>query len=101
MFSRNLLGGERISPSRLAKSERGIWQRRYWEHTIRDERDYAKHVDYCHINPLKHRLVAAVRDWPFSTFHRYVQAGRYPPDWAGTGQTPMNNRGQTHFINRN
>ena len=88
MFSRNLLGGERISPSRLAKSERGIWQRRYWEHTIRDERDYEKHVDYCHINPLKHRLVAAVRDWPFSTFHRDVQAGLYPPDWAGTGQDP-------------
>jgi len=84
MFSRHLPNGERISPSRLAKGERGIWQRRYWEHTIRDDRDYKTHVDYCHINPLKHGLVAAVRDWPFSTFHHYVQAGIYPLDWAGT-----------------
>jgi putative transposase len=68
---------------RLRKGERGIWQRRFWEHTIRDERDYAMHVDYIHINPLKHGLVKNVLDWPHSTFHRYVELGVYPDDWAG------------------
>jgi putative transposase len=82
-FSRSLTGGERISDSRAAKGERGIWQRRYWEHTIRDEDDFARHVDYIHINPVKHRLVARVRDWPYSSFHRLVKLGAYPEDWAG------------------
>ena len=72
-----------ISASRAAKGERGIWQRRYWEHTIRDERDFARHVDYVHINPVKHRLVTRVRDWPHSSFHRMVKLGVYPEDWAG------------------
>jgi putative transposase len=82
-FSRRIPKGEYRRPSLVNKGERGIWQRRYWEHTIRDERDYAAHVDYCHINPVKHGLVTAIRDWPFSTFHRHVQEGIYPPDWAG------------------
>jgi putative transposase len=82
-FSRNLETGERISQSRAAKGERGIWQRRYWEHTIRDETDFTRHVDYIHINPVKHRLVARVRDWPYSSFHRMVKLGVYPEDWAG------------------
>ena len=55
-FSRGLPTGERVSRSRAAKGERGIWQRRYWEHTIRDANDFARHVDYIHINPVKHRL---------------------------------------------
>ena len=55
-FSRGLPTGERVSRSRAAKGERGIWQRRYWEHTIRDANDFARHVDYIHINPLKHRF---------------------------------------------
>jgi len=80
---RSLPAGERISGSRAAKGERGIWQRRYWEHTIRDERDFARHLDYIHINPVKHGLVARVRDWPFSSFHRMVKLGIYPEDWAG------------------
>ena len=80
-FSRNLAVGESISASRAAKRERGIWQRRYWEHTIRDERDYAAHIDYCHLNPYKHGLVQRVRDWPYSSFHRYVAQGMYPADW--------------------
>jgi hypothetical protein len=75
--------GGRISQSRAAKGERGIWQRRYWEHTIRDETDFNRHVDYIHINPVKHRLVARVRDWPYSSFHRMVKHGVYPEDWAG------------------
>jgi putative transposase len=82
-FSRKLPGGEAISDSRSARGERGIWQRRYWEHTIRDENDFSRHIDYVHINPLKHGLVMRVRDWPYSSFHRMVRLGVYPEDWAG------------------
>ncbi|CCE11988.1 conserved hypothetical protein [Bradyrhizobium sp. STM 3843] len=82
-FSRNIPGGERISASRVAKGERGIWQRRYWEHTIRNETDFARHVDYIHINPVKHGLVTRVRDWMPSSFHQMVKSGAYPMDWAG------------------
>jgi putative transposase len=67
----------------VARGERGIRQRRFWEHAIRDDEDYAAHVDYCHINPVKHGHARRVAEWPFSTFHRYVEAGVYPPDWAG------------------
>src|ERR1700743_2171271 len=68
---------------RAARGERGIWQRRYWEHTIRDETDFERHINYVHINPVKHGLVTRVRDWPFSSFHRMVKLGIYPEDWAG------------------
>ena len=81
-FSRSLGSAEHMSRSRAAKGERGIWQRRYWEHTIRDENDFARHVDYVHINPVKHGLVARVRHWPSSSFHRMVRLGIYPEDWA-------------------
>ena len=84
-FAKTLPKTERISPVRAAKGERAIWQRRYWEHTIRDEQDYAAHVDYAHINPVKHGLVACARDWPYSSFHRYVAQGVYGQDWAGRG----------------
>ncbi|MBL8527362.1 MAG: transposase [Burkholderiales bacterium] len=63
-FSRRLPATEARTPSRLAKRERGIWQRRYWEHLIRDERDFARHVDYIHFNPVKHGLVARAGEWP-------------------------------------
>lgn len=66
----------------LARST-AVWQPRFWEHTIRDEKDYRTHMDYVHINPVKHGLVPRVADWPYSTFHRLVQAGVYPADWAG------------------
>ena len=75
--------GERVSESRAAKGERGIWQRRFWEHTVRDDHDFARHFDYIHINPVKHRLVARVSDWPYSSFHRMVKLSVYPRDWAG------------------
>nr|QDF42174.1 transposase [Bradyrhizobium symbiodeficiens] len=65
------------------RRKRGIWQRRYWEHTIRDEGDFARHVDYVHINPVKHRLVPRVSDWGWSSFHCHVRFGNYPVDWAG------------------
>ena len=83
VFSRGLPNGEHRSASRQSKGERGIWQRRYWEHLIRDEADFARHVDYIHINPVKHGLVERVADWPNSSFHRYVKAGMLPMDWAG------------------
>jgi len=60
-----------------------LWQRRFWEHTIRDEDDFARHVDYIHFNPVKHGLVSRVRDWPHSSFHLYVRQGLLPADWAG------------------
>lgn len=71
---------------RAAKGERGIWQRRFWEHVIRDEADYARHVDYVHWNPVKHAIVKRVADWPYSSFHRYIRLGLLPPDWGGNGE---------------
>ena len=68
---------------RVAASGLSPWQARYWEHTIRDERDLQAHVDYVHINAVKHGLVARAADWPHSTFHRYVHRGWLPTDWAG------------------
>ena len=67
------------------KGEANIWQRRFWEHLIRDEADFVAHVDYIHVNPLKHGLVSRVCDWPFSSFHRYVARGLLPVDWCGNG----------------
>ncbi|MET1077471.1 MAG: transposase [Pseudomonas sp.] len=81
-FSRALSRTEAISASRQSKGERGIWQRRYWEHRIRDEQDFTRHVDYIHYNPRKHGHVQRVADWPWSSFHRYVAAGLLPKDWA-------------------
>jgi len=65
------------------RHEADVWQGRFWEHLIRDERDYAAHVDYIHANPLKHGHVGQVRDWPHSSFHRHVREGLLPLDWAG------------------
>jgi putative transposase len=82
-FARALPRQERRSEVRIARGERGIWQRRFWEHLIRDGADYERHVEYCYINPVKHRLVAQARDWPYSSFHRDVRAGLFPRDWGG------------------
>ncbi len=82
-FSRAMPKTETLSAVRKAAGERGIWQRHYWEHLIRDELDYRRHVDYVYVNPLKHGLVQCVVDWPYSTFHRDVAAGIYPADWCG------------------
>ncbi|MGZ5028180.1 MAG: REP-associated tyrosine transposase [Methylobacter sp.] len=81
-FSRRLEKTELIRASRFKKRERGIWQRRYWEHQIRDEWDFEKHADYIHYNPVKHGYVKRPADWPFSTFHRYMQIGMLPEHWA-------------------
>jgi putative transposase len=82
-FSKNIPNKEWRSAVRERRGERGIWQRRYWEHLIRDEKDFAAHMDYVHINPVKHGLVKRVVDWPYSTFHWLVKNDVYPPDWAG------------------
>ena len=82
-FSKALPITEYRSDVRLKRRERGIWQRRYWEHLIKNETDYQSHMDYVHINPLKHGLVKQIKDWPYSTFHRLVKEGIYPMDWGG------------------
>ena len=73
---------ERRNVSRVDKGERGVWQRRYWEHLIRDERDYARHVDYIHFNPVKHGYVPCAAEWPYSSIHRYIAAGMLTRDWG-------------------
>ena len=67
---------------------RGVWQPRFWEHTIRDARDFRMHLDYIHMNPVKHGLVSRPVEWPWSSFHRYVQLGWYEPDWSGRVELP-------------
>jgi len=82
-FAKAIPNSERRNAVREARGERGVWQRRFWEHLIRDETDYSRHVEYCYINPMKHALVGRVRDWPHSSFHRDVKAGLFPADWGG------------------
>jgi putative transposase len=72
-----------LSSSREKRGEGSLWQRRFWEHLIRDEADFARHVDYIHYNPVKHGYAANAGDWPYSTFHRYAKQGMYPADWGG------------------
>lgn len=93
-FSQALPKTENLSASRQNKNERGIWQRRYWEHEIRDERDLNAHIDYIHFNPVKHGYVTRVADWPYSSFHRYVADGILPKDWAGNGAEIEGNFGE-------
>jgi putative transposase len=81
-FSSNLIASG-PAMKRTWNGDLALWQRRFWEHTIRDEGDFARHVDYIHFNPVKHELVSRVRDWPHSSFHRYVREGVLPEDWAG------------------
>jgi putative transposase len=70
------------SPSREKRGEQGVWQRRFFEHTCRNEQDLKRCTDYLHVNPLKHGLVKKVRDWPWSSFHRFVAEGQYSLDWG-------------------
>jgi putative transposase len=68
---------------RWPNGDLALWQRRFWEHTIRDDNDFARHVDYIHFNPVKHGLAQRVRDWPHSSFHRFLREGLLPDDWGG------------------
>jgi putative transposase len=81
-FSRNIATGERRSQSRMIRGERGIWQRRFWEHVIRDDEDFANHVAYVHINPVKHGYVRSAVEWPYSTIHQHIRLGLCAADWA-------------------
>jgi putative transposase len=76
--------------------ELALWQRRFWEHTIRNDDDLTRHVEYIHFNPVKHGLVSRVRDWPHSSFHRYVPDGLLPNDWAGDADNTGVDFGERH-----
>ena len=86
-FSRGIPNDERISKSRCLKGERGIWQRRFWEHLILNDEDYQRHVDYIHYNPVKHGYVTMPSAWPWSSLHRYIKQGVIAPDWATVAQS--------------
>lgn len=85
-FSAGLEAGS-VNASKRAKREKGIWQRRFWEHTIRDPADRQRCLDYIHLNPVKHGYCASPAEWPFSSFRRAVQRGEYAPNWGA--QTPF------------
>jgi putative transposase len=85
-FTKALLGGAAAGtpecPSRLRHRERAVWQRRFWEHTIRDDEDLDAHMDYIHYNPVKHGVAACAHAWPYSSFHRWVRSGACAVDWC-------------------
>lgn len=89
-FSRQLPKQERISQSRQTKGERGIWQRRYWEHCIKNDTDYERHVDYIHYNPVKHGYVDRASEWQYSTIHDYIKRGLLDENWACTAIDELN-----------
>lgn len=90
-FSKNLdvtkISDYKLSKSNIVKQERDIWQRRYWEHTMRSEEDLHKHLDYIHYNPIKHGLVENVKDWQYSSFQKFVENGVYDASWCNYGDT--------------
>jgi putative transposase len=88
-FAKSLPEGKPRTPVMTRRGERGIWRRRYWEHTIRDDRDFAAHMDYTHFNPVKHGLAKHPTDWPHSSFHPCVASGSYPTGWTGGGAEPQ------------
>ena len=87
-FSRRIENSERLSASRRKHHERCIWQRRYWEHLIRDERDLRNHIDYIHSNPVKHGWAQRPGEWRYSSFHRFVREGVLPADWVSSPGPP-------------
>jgi putative transposase len=97
-FTREWLAGggaeQAVPPGQHLQERRGVWQARFFEHTIRDEDDLIQHADYIHFNPVKHDLADCPRDWPWSSFRRFVRLGDYPIDWAcsQSGQTPQFDR---------
>ena len=94
LFTRTWLaagGRERpVTASQRRLRRRGIWQARFWEHTIRDAADFKMHLDYVHMNPVRHGLVARPGDWAFSSFRRWVAMGEYEADWMGRTDLPDN-----------
>ena len=90
-FTQRWITGEHeagdVSESKSRRRRRGVWQVRFWEHQIRDERDMKAHFDYVHYNPVRHGLANCPHAWPYSTFHKWVSKGEYPADWScGCGE---------------
>ena len=81
--------------SRKKRGEAAIWQRRFWEHTIRDADDFVRHFDYIHYSPVKHGLVQQVKDWPWSSYHKYLARGYYDLDWGNIGPESLANIDET------
>lgn len=100
LFSRALPVSERRNQSRQNRGERGIWQRRFWEHVIRDEKDFWHHVNYIYYNPVKHGLVKRTVDWPYSSFHAYVRQGIYLENWVGNIDAKAISNKNTHLIKK-
>jgi putative transposase len=94
-FSKSISKTEYLSDVMIKRHERGVWQRRFWEHTITNENDYAAHMDYIHYNPVKHGWVKSVKEWPYSTFHQMVKKSIYPLDWASSN-TELIAAGERH-----
>ena len=84
------VGGDETArtTSQIFRGERGVWQPRFWEHAIRDEKDLKRCADYIHWNPIKHALVSRVIDYPWSSFHRFLRLGVYPEEWGGDNPCP-------------
>ena len=80
----------RVSQAKRSDRRHGVWQRRYWEHLLRDEEDFERHFDYIHYNPVKHGYVACPKDWPYSSFHRWVREGVLDENWACGLKRPLN-----------
>ena len=93
-FSHHFAASNVLSASKQRRHEKGIWQRRFYEHTVRDEADLQRVVDYVHFNPVKHGFAASVKDWPLSSFHHFVRDGLLPSDWGGTAETWAMNFGE-------
>lgn len=87
-----------VALQRDARGEYQLWQRRFWEHTIRDDDDLQRHVDYIHFNPVKHGLVSAAKDWPHSSFHRFVRQGLLDEDWGGSLSEPLGGLGEPSLV---
>lgn len=91
-FSRNWCALQGAEPARqvpcVRERRRTVWQRRFWEHTIRDADDLERHADYIHFNPVRHGLADSPGDWPWSSFHRWVRLGHYSHDWGSAGSRP-------------
>lgn len=95
--TRHLLAASSTA-SRQKRRELGLWQRRFWEHQICNEHDFERHLDYIHWNPVKHGYVGRARDWPYSSFRRFVARGVYSPDWATTTQRDVGETGYGEAI---
>ena len=82
-FSKNIkIENVNLSESKIKKGEKGVWQRRYWEHIIRNEQDFYRHLDYIHFNPIKHNLVKSLKEYKYSTFEKFVKLGLYDENWC-------------------